>query len=67
MCAQKEKFLLHIKLQNMTLATAGTLTNIFPLHTRTQDYHLEYLNVNIFPLKEAHIVESCWQLAGVPV
>ena len=41
----------------MTLAIS-MLKNIFLLHTRTQDYHLMYPNVDIFSLKKFTYVEK---------
>jgi hypothetical protein len=47
--------------RDMTLAIS-TLRSIFPLHTKTQDYHLKYCpkchSVDIFSLKEVTYVDE---------
>ena len=34
-----------VKCKDTTSLANSTLNNIFPLHTKSQDYHLTYLNV----------------------
>ena len=41
----------------MTLAIS-MLNNIFPLHTKMQNYHLKYHNVNKFSLEKGIYVDK---------